>query len=172
MDSQPVADPNPETLCPFDAADSGGQIRAQKPSVGGFISEPPHRRQAQVDGGGCKVLLFEEKPVAKDDSPVKGQTRFGTVPPDEFVDGMTVGFLRTGRCERVENCVLRLLQVGQPKYCFGPTAFQWVPTWHTGGLLCRSQYGCSVGADVPEAGFSGASRTTSTVCRLYGQVNL
>ena len=70
---------------------------------------------------------------------------------------MTVGFLRTGRCERVENCVLRLLQVGQPKYCFGPTAFQWVPTWHTGGLLCRSQYGRSVGADVREAGLNGAA---------------
>ena len=92
MDSQPVADPNAETLCPFDAADSGGQIRAQKASVGGFMSEPPHSRQAHVDGGGCEVLLFEEEPIAKNDSAVKGQTRFGTVPPDEFVDGMTVRF--------------------------------------------------------------------------------
>jgi hypothetical protein len=90
MDSQPIADPNAETLCPFDAADSGGQIRAQKASVGGFMSEPPHSRQAHVDGGGCEVLLFEEEPIAKNDSAVKGQSRFGTVPPDEFVDGMTV----------------------------------------------------------------------------------
>ena len=109
MDSQPVADPNPETLCPFDAADSGGQIGAQKASVGGFISESPHSREAHVDGGGCEVLLFEEKPVAKDDSPVKGQTRFGTVPPDEF------GFADISPTER--------------------------------------------------PGFSGASQTTSTVCR-------
>jgi len=66
------------------------------------------------------AILFENTM----DRAVKGQTRFGTVPPDELVDGMTVGFLRTGRCQRVENCVLRLLQVGQPKYCFGLTAFR------------------------------------------------
>jgi hypothetical protein len=41
-----------------------------------------------VEGG--KILLFEKVPVAKDDRPVKGQTRLGTVPADEFVDGMTV----------------------------------------------------------------------------------
>ena len=36
---------------------------------------------------GCEILLFEEEPIANNDSAVKGQTRFGTVPPDEFVDG-------------------------------------------------------------------------------------
>jgi hypothetical protein len=41
MDSQPVADPNAQTLCPFDAADSGGQIRAQKDRVGGFTPLGP-----------------------------------------------------------------------------------------------------------------------------------
>ncbi|MGA9645495.1 MAG: hypothetical protein WBQ76_06200, partial [Candidatus Korobacteraceae bacterium] len=64
--------------------------RAQKASIGRFIGEPPHSGQAHVDGRGCEVFLFEEEPVTKDDSSVKGQTRFGTVPPDEFVDGMTV----------------------------------------------------------------------------------
>jgi hypothetical protein len=37
-----------------------------------------------------EVFLFEEEPIAKNDSAVKGQARFGTVPPDEFVDSMTV----------------------------------------------------------------------------------
>src|ERR1035438_9608742 len=37
----------------------------------------------------------------------------------------------------------RLLQVGQPKYCFGLGALRCLPTCHTGGLLSRSQYGAS-----------------------------
>jgi hypothetical protein len=35
-------------VCSFDAADAGGQIRAQKASVGGFISQPP--RTLMVEG--------------------------------------------------------------------------------------------------------------------------
>jgi hypothetical protein len=71
INSQPVANPNAETLCPFDTADSGGQFRAQKASVGGFIGEPPHSGQAHVDSRGCEVLLFEKELLAKDDSAVK-----------------------------------------------------------------------------------------------------
>ena len=80
-------------------------------SVGGLIREPPHGGYANVNGGGCKVFLFEKEPVTKDNRPVEGQTRFGTVQPMNFVDGMTVGFLRTGRRERVKNRILRLLQI-------------------------------------------------------------
>jgi hypothetical protein len=47
--------------------------------------------------------------------------------------------------ERVKNCDLRLLQVGQAKYCFGLGAFRYLPTCHTGGLPRRSQYRRSVG---------------------------
>jgi hypothetical protein len=101
------ANPNAQTLCPVDAADSG---------IGGFVGEPPHGGSADVDGRGCKVLLFEEKTAAKDNGSVNGRARFGTVLPDGFVDGMTVGFLRAGRCERVQDGILRLLQVGQAKY--------------------------------------------------------
>jgi hypothetical protein len=78
--------------------------------IGGFISEAPHSSQSHIDRGGCEVLLFEKEPVPKDDGSVKCQTRFGTVPPYKFVDGVTVGFLRTGCAERVKNRILRLLQ--------------------------------------------------------------
>ena len=47
-------------------------------------------REAHVDGGGCEVLLFEEEPIAKNDSAVKTQSRFRAIPPNECVDGMTV----------------------------------------------------------------------------------
>jgi hypothetical protein len=36
IDCQPVANPNAETLRAFDAADSGGQFRAQEASIGGL----------------------------------------------------------------------------------------------------------------------------------------
>ena len=65
------------------------------------------------------------------------QTRFATVPADKFVDGMTVGFLRTGCCERVKDRILRLLQVGKPKYCFRFGASCCLSMCHTGGLLRR-----------------------------------
>jgi hypothetical protein len=42
IDCQPVANPNAETLHAFDAADSGGQFRAQEASIGGFIGETSH----------------------------------------------------------------------------------------------------------------------------------
>ena len=57
-------------------------------------------------------LIGKGKPGSEGRRFVKGQARLGTVPPDEFVDGMTVGFLRTGRCGRVKNRILQLLQVG------------------------------------------------------------
>src|ERR1019366_8140127 len=137
------ANTNAEALCPFDAADSRSQFTAQKTRVGRFIGEPPHGGQAHVDRGRCEVLLFEEEAVAEDNSSVKRQTRFRTVPADEFLDGMTVGFLRTGCGERGKDCILLLLQVGQAKYCFSLGGFRGLPPGHTGGLPRRSQYGRS-----------------------------
>jgi hypothetical protein len=43
-----------------------------------------------VCGGRSEILLFQKEPVAKNDGSVKGQSRFGTIPTDEFIDGMTV----------------------------------------------------------------------------------
>jgi hypothetical protein len=46
---------------------------------------------------------------------------------------MRVRFLRTRRRERVQNCILRLFQVRQTKYCFSPVSvclsFSDVPYW-------------------------------------------
>ena len=67
-----------------------GQVRAQKAGIGGFISEAPDGGQSHIDRGGREVLLFEKEPVPEDDRPVKCKTWFGTVPPDKFVDGVTV----------------------------------------------------------------------------------
>lgn len=37
---------------------------------------------------------------------VEGQARLGTIPTDEFIDGVPNRLLRTRRCERIQNCVL------------------------------------------------------------------
>jgi len=76
-------------------------------------------READVYRRRCKVSLFEKESVSKNHGSVKGQTRFGAIPADEFVDGMSVGFLRTWGCERLKDGSLRLLQIGQAKYGFG-----------------------------------------------------
>ena len=46
-----------------------------------------------------------------------------------------------------EDRIFRLLQVGQPKYCFSLWAFRHLSIYHTGGLPSRGQYGRSTGLD-------------------------
>jgi hypothetical protein len=41
------------------------------------------------------------------------------VQEDKLVDRMTVGYLRIGFRERIQHCVFQLIQVGEPKDCFG-----------------------------------------------------
>jgi hypothetical protein len=43
------------------------------------------------------------------------ETRFGTVPGDELVDGVLVHPARGWRTEAVENCPLTMIQIGQSK---------------------------------------------------------
>jgi len=57
---------------------------------------------------------------------------------NEFVDRMAVGFLGTRSGQGVENCVLGVFQVREPKHCFGFGPFaQFLSMRHTGGLLIR-----------------------------------
>ena len=65
-------------------------VVVEKAGIGGFISEAPDGGQSHIDRGGREVLLFEKEPVPEDDRPVKCKAGFGTVPPDKFVDGVTV----------------------------------------------------------------------------------
>jgi len=50
--SQPVPEPYAKTLRTLYSPDANGQIGAQQTIIGRFICEPPHSRQAQIDGCG------------------------------------------------------------------------------------------------------------------------
>jgi len=113
------------------------------------------RRPGERDCRGHQIFLFGKESVAKYDSSVKGQTRFGAIPTDEFVDGMTVGFLRAGSTEGVKHGSLRLLQIGQSKNRLSLGAFRSVVMDHTSGLLSRSQYGHSHGCYIVSKIVSG-----------------
>ena len=65
------------------------------------------------------MLLFEKESITKDDSSVKSQARFGTIPADEFVDGMTIGFLRTRRPERVRTAFFDCSRSGSRSIVLG-----------------------------------------------------
>ena len=52
IDTQPIANPDSQSLRALDSPDSRGQLRAQEPGVGGFVSQSPHCRQAYVDRSG------------------------------------------------------------------------------------------------------------------------
>ena len=60
------------------------------------------------------------------------------LPADKLVDCVAVRYLRTGCCERIQHCVFRLFQVGEPKDCLGFGSLRrLLPTRHTDGLLSR-----------------------------------
>lgn len=121
-----------ETFRSFDAPDGSGQLRAENASVGGFVREPPQERLSERLSSmvrWCKVPRFEKESIAEDDGSVKGQSRFGTVPADEFVDGVA------SQCVAMDH-VGGLLAAGNMvpdadglEACFGPAPV--LPTIHS-----------------------------------------
>lgn len=47
---QPVPELNADAAHAFDAPNAGGELRAQKSGIGGFIRDPADGREPQVDG--------------------------------------------------------------------------------------------------------------------------
>jgi len=63
VDGQPITNANSQTLRTLDTPNSRRQLRAQEPSVDGFICQPPHRSQAHVDSREREVVLLQEEPI-------------------------------------------------------------------------------------------------------------
>src|SRR5260370_42482393 len=132
----PILTPN--RFAPFARWIPAGEFGAQEARVGGFVCEPPHSGQPNIDCGGRQLLLLQEEAVSEEHRPVERQAWLRAVPADKLVDCVTVRFLRTCRGERIQHRVFRLLWVGEPKHCFGLGPFRYfLPTGHTGGLLRR-----------------------------------
>src|SRR5271154_2431270 len=74
----------------FDATNAGRQIGAEKTAVGGFVGEPAHGAETQIDGAGGELTGFEMRAIPQDHDPVEGQARFRTIPVNELIDGVTI----------------------------------------------------------------------------------
>ena len=80
-----------------------------------------------------------------------------------IIDAITAGGMTHANWRRrAKNCVLRLLQVRQEKYCFSRVALRCLPTCHTGDLPRAVS---KLVADGPEAGFEPTSGLPDTHLR-------
>ena len=93
---EPVSQPDTQFLRPFDTTYARSKLRAQQPGVGRLVSEPTDCSQSHVDGPRRQLASFEMNSVARDDRLVEGQAGLGTIPGDEFIDGMSIAALRLG----------------------------------------------------------------------------
>jgi hypothetical protein len=98
--SQPVANPHAVFLDTFHASDACRKIRTKKSAIRSLVGEPANSCKTQVNGG-RSMGLFQTYPLSGHHGFVKGQSRFRTIPIDEFTDGVIVRSLRTPRGEAV-----------------------------------------------------------------------
>src|SRR5438132_14318791 len=61
---------------------------------------------------------FEVYSVAQDDSSIERESRFRTIPVDEFVDGVSVTTLRFRRPQTSDHSSLGLIEIRQAQSCF------------------------------------------------------
>ena len=94
---QPVSNPYSEPLCPLRSANARRQLRAQQTGVRRLIRKSPDGGEPNVDCRWSQIFLLQEEPIPKYNGPIEREARFGAVPPDELIDGVAVGFLRTRR---------------------------------------------------------------------------
>jgi hypothetical protein len=81
----------PDTL---HASYPGGEFRTEQASICGFVGEPSHGSEPSIDGSRREVAIFKEDAITNNDNIVERQSRFGAVPLNEFIDGMSVSPLR------------------------------------------------------------------------------
>ena len=73
---QLVSNPYSNPEYPLHSSDSGGEFRTEKAGIGGFKRDTSDNSQAEIDGCGCILLLFEKDPVSQDHCTVKCEARF------------------------------------------------------------------------------------------------
>ena len=100
---EPVSDPHAELLDSLYTSDTGGQFGAEQARVGRFVGETPNGSESSVDCSGRELPVFKVNPVSCNDSLVEGQSRFGAIPVDELIDGVSIPSLRLGRREAVKD---------------------------------------------------------------------
>ena len=94
LHAQPVAGAESELLDSSDSADARSQLGAQQSGIGGFVSQTAHGCELLVDGVGGEMPRFQVHTIAHDNDAIERQTGLGTIPGDEFIDGMSIAALR------------------------------------------------------------------------------
>ena len=85
------------------------------------------------------MLLFERDSVPGKESFIEGESRFRTVPFDEFSDRMVVGPLRTGRSKAVQYGRLGLLKIRKVKHGLRRSFTFYLALCHRNGLHRRGK---------------------------------
>ena len=61
---QPVSNANSDPAYALDSSDSGGEFRTEEAGIGSFKRDTSDSSQAEIDGCGRILLLFEKDPVS------------------------------------------------------------------------------------------------------------
>src|ERR1700687_3128442 len=80
------------------------------------------RSETKVDGAGGEAARLEMHSISNDHGLAERQSRLGTVPLHEFVDGMPITALSIGAGKTVEDRGFRGFEVGQSQDRFGAPA--------------------------------------------------
>jgi len=111
----PVPDPGSQPLGTLHPSYACRQLGAQGAGVRCLISKPPNGGEPNIDRRWSEILPLEEEPVSQYNGPIEREARLRAVPPDELIDGVTVGFLRACRRERAQNRIFRLFEIRERK---------------------------------------------------------
>src|SRR5580658_5235222 len=95
-----------------------------KPGVGPLqrnwsIGKASNGGEPSVDPRLSEILLFQEEPVSRHDGSIEREPRLRTVPPDELIDRVPTGFLRTRRRERIHNSFFECSRPANRRIVFG-----------------------------------------------------
>jgi hypothetical protein len=91
--SQPIPDPGSQPLRTLHPSYACRQLGTQEAGIRRLISKPSNDGKPNVDCRRSEIPLFEEEPVPKHHGSIEREPRFRTVPPDELIDGVSIGFL-------------------------------------------------------------------------------
>jgi len=116
----------------LDPSYAGSQVWAEQTAIGGFVSETPHRAEAEIDGAGCQMPRFQVHAISKDNGLTEREPRLRAVPFDELLDRVPVASLSIDRTEAVQHRRLCLVQVRQPqdRFRYAPLRFAQLLSCH------------------------------------------
>ena len=126
--SLPISKANADLLDSLDTSYAGGQVWAEQTAVGRFLSEAPHRVEAEIDSAGRQLPRFQVYAISEDNGLTEREPRLRAVPFDELLDRVPVPSLSIDRTEAVKHRRLRLVQVRQPQDCFRYRPLRFCPT--------------------------------------------